>query len=246
VPLLRKVKIMSDIANCLYDIHKKNYVHADIKPDNILIDGDFNAKISDLGIIKNRNDKTDNGIGNSYYLPYEFYTGKYGKNVDVFSFGLVMYHLFTRETHKWSQQRPSESRELIIDASNKIRLHFVDALVDLCVVKDPEERMEILVFKILLYQFYKSAFHMLENTGYADLDSQTKDRVILRFADEIFAATLSEIVLEAKLCKAGLSLNDLRNPETQKLLNSLSVQISGSFISSIKNNQSSSNACCVQ
>jgi serine/threonine protein kinase len=208
---------MSDIANGIYDIHKKNYVHADIKPDNILIDGDFNAKISDLGIIKNKNDKTDNGIGNSYYLPYEFYTGKYGKNVDVFSFGLVMYHLFTKETHKWSQQRPSESRELIIDASNKIRLHFVDALVDLCVIKEPEERMEILVFRnITLSICTGQHFTCWRTRATLILNSETKDRVILRFADEIFAATLSEIVLEAKLCKAGLSLNDLRKPRDTK------------------------------
>ena len=248
VPLLRKVKIMSDIANGLYDIHKKNYIHADIKSDNILIDGDFNAKISDLGIIKNKNDQTNNGIGNTFYLPYEFYTGKYGKNVDVFSFGLVAYHLFTKETHKWTHARPCESRELILSSSSKIRLNVIDAVVDLCVIKDPNERMEILVFKLMLTQFYKSACHMLEDTHYYDLNAEQKDRVVLRFSDEIFAATLSEIVLESKLCEAGLSYNDLKNPETQKYLNTLSVAISGSVMNSIKNKktQKESNACCIQ
>jgi serine/threonine protein kinase len=32
LPLLRKLKIMGDIACGLYDIHKKNFIHADLKP----------------------------------------------------------------------------------------------------------------------------------------------------------------------------------------------------------------------
>ena len=230
---------MSDIANGLYDIHKKNYIHADIKPDNILIDAEFNAKISDLGIIKNKNNTTNNGIGNTFYLPYEFYTGEYGKNVDVFSFGLVMYHLFTNEKHRWSHQRPCESRELIISPSKNIRLDFIDALIDLCVKKDASERMEIIVCKVILSQFYKLARHMFQDTGYADLDAGMKDRVVLRFSVEILAATKSEIVLEAKLCEAGISYNDLKNPETQKYLNNLSVSIGTNFIKSVKNKEKS-------
>lgn len=33
-------------------IHKKNYIHRDIKPDNLLLDADGHMKLSDFGLCK--------------------------------------------------------------------------------------------------------------------------------------------------------------------------------------------------
>jgi serine/threonine protein kinase len=41
---------MLDVAEGLYEMHVKKFIHKDIKPDNILISKNGKAKLGDLGI----------------------------------------------------------------------------------------------------------------------------------------------------------------------------------------------------
>jgi serine/threonine protein kinase len=38
-------------------------------------------------------------IGYQSYMPPEFYTGKYNQSLDVFTFGLTLYFIFTENQH---------------------------------------------------------------------------------------------------------------------------------------------------
>ena len=70
------VRIGIDIARALEFLHDRQYVHRDVKPDNILLHPDGAAKLADLGLAKRLNDDSQltsihQGVGTSYYMPYE-------------------------------------------------------------------------------------------------------------------------------------------------------------------------------
>ena len=88
-----------DIARALSICHKKGIVHRDIKPGNIFVNtaGDF--KLGDFGVARAL-EKTTGGLskkGTESYMAPEIYRGKaYGKTVDIYSLGIVLYKCANR------------------------------------------------------------------------------------------------------------------------------------------------------
>jgi serine/threonine protein kinase len=96
------VQIGIDIAHALVFLHSRQYVHRDIKPDNILLHPDGVAKLADLGLAKRLNDdpqltSTQHGVGTSYYMAYEqaLNAELVDGRSDIFALGATLYHLLT-------------------------------------------------------------------------------------------------------------------------------------------------------
>lgn len=88
-------KLACDICRALELCERRHIVHRDIKPQNIFVNefGDF--KLGDFGIA-NTMDHTTRAtkIGTYNYMAPEVYMGKpYGKTVDLYSLGLVLFWL---------------------------------------------------------------------------------------------------------------------------------------------------------
>ncbi|KAJ0669774.1 putative protein kinase RLK-Pelle-SD-2b family [Helianthus annuus] len=90
-------KIIIDIAKGLAYLHeecRQKIVHLDIKPQNILLDSDFSAKVSDFGlsklIDKNQSEVMTNIKGTPGYLAPEWRSSIITEKVDVYSFGIVL------------------------------------------------------------------------------------------------------------------------------------------------------------
>jgi serine/threonine protein kinase len=102
LPVGMAVRIGIDIARALEFLHAKNYVHRDVKPDNILLHPDGMAKLADLGLTKRLSDEShltsvNQGVGTTYYMPYEQAVNATlvdGRS-DVFALGATLYHLLT-------------------------------------------------------------------------------------------------------------------------------------------------------
>ncbi|XP_057504809.1 putative leucine-rich repeat receptor-like protein kinase At2g19210 [Actinidia eriantha] len=100
-----RLQIAVDAAQGLEYLHKHctpSIVHRDLKPDNILLDKNLQAKISDFGIsiifeAENRTHMTmENVAGTRGYLDPEYHsTGKLSEKSDVYSFGIVLLELIT-------------------------------------------------------------------------------------------------------------------------------------------------------
>ncbi len=95
----QKIRIMRDILNGAAAAHSQGIVHCDIKPANIMLSEQGQAKIADFGLAF----LTDAAAGSNgalygtpqYMAPEYIETRKHQKVSDVFSIGLVCYELLT-------------------------------------------------------------------------------------------------------------------------------------------------------
>ncbi|RME03292.1 MAG: hypothetical protein D6805_07050, partial [Planctomycetota bacterium] len=95
------IQIAYQIAQALHFLHKKNYLHQDIKPSNILFNQN-QAKITDLGLTCLQNQLTTN-LANFYqgkihgtplYMaPEQWDQTQLGKYTDIYSFGATLFYL---------------------------------------------------------------------------------------------------------------------------------------------------------
>lgn len=95
--------IVEQIAKGLRAFHRKEMLHQDIRPDNIMIDTSGTVKIIDLGSVRVagvREAMADTGasdiLGTHQYAAPEYFLGQPGtEKSDLFSLGLVAYELLT-------------------------------------------------------------------------------------------------------------------------------------------------------
>lgn len=95
----QKIRIMLDILNGAAAAHDRDIVHCDIKPANIMLNEQGQAKIADFGLAY-LTDATAGSKGELYgtpqYMAPEYIeTRRHQKVSDVFSIGLVCYELLT-------------------------------------------------------------------------------------------------------------------------------------------------------
>ncbi|KAI4305111.1 hypothetical protein L6164_028497 [Bauhinia variegata] len=104
LPWTTRVQIALDSATGLEYIHehtKPVYIHRDIKPENILLDKNFQGKISDFGLAKLKEVGsstlfTNRLVGTLGYLPLEYVQhGHVSPKLDVYAFGIVLYELIS-------------------------------------------------------------------------------------------------------------------------------------------------------
>ena len=96
------LKISAQIASALQAAHKAHIVHRDIKPQNITLDENLGAKVTDFGIAKITNVSsatiTNMGatMGSVHYFSPEHAKGGYtDEKSDIYSLGVVMYEMAT-------------------------------------------------------------------------------------------------------------------------------------------------------
>lgn len=96
--------IILELCRTLEYIHKKNILHLDIRPCNIMItyDTDSSLKLIDFGISKymirevNNDSYFTQGFGQNNHYPIEFLNkGIYGKFTDIWGIGIILYFLIT-------------------------------------------------------------------------------------------------------------------------------------------------------
>ncbi|MCJ7507760.1 MAG: serine/threonine protein kinase, partial [candidate division Zixibacteria bacterium] len=82
--------------------HKKDIVHRDIKPDNIMLTKEGQVKITDFGLAKLKGatklTQTRSTLGTAAYMSPEQASGEeVDCRSDIFSFGVVLYELLTKQ-----------------------------------------------------------------------------------------------------------------------------------------------------
>ncbi|XVE83575.1 hypothetical protein DITRI_Ditri16bG0098000 [Diplodiscus trichospermus] len=115
---LRK-KIINDVANGLAYLHHgcdQKILHLNIKPQNILLDENFNARLADFGLSK-LIDRGQNHVlttmrGTPGYMAPEWSSATITEKVDVYSFGIVVWEILCGRRNV-DRSQPEEEMHLL-------------------------------------------------------------------------------------------------------------------------------------
>jgi serine/threonine protein kinase len=152
LPARRAVELGLEMAEALAFAHEHGLVHRDVKPQNVLLTPDGEAKMTDFGIARSLDveqgvTQTGTVLGTSNYLSPEQASGKpVTPATDVYSLGVVMFELLTAEVPfpgenfvavamKHINDPPPDLRELRPD----VPLRLV-AAIERALEKDPANR----------------------------------------------------------------------------------------------------------
>lgn len=145
-------KIIMQTCDALSYAHHHGIVHRDIKPANIMLLEDFQVKVMDFGIARLEAvsmTQSTGVLGTPYYISPEQIEGKPGdKRSDIFSLGVVMYELLTRQKPFYGENISSLMYRILNHdplppscINEKTPLVF-DRIVAKAMAKTPEERYQ--------------------------------------------------------------------------------------------------------
>ncbi|KAL2333392.1 hypothetical protein Fmac_014605 [Flemingia macrophylla] len=91
------MKVALDTAKALAFLHEVHLIYRDFKSSNILLDTNYNAKLSNFGLVINgaEEDEISTSLAGTvgYFDPAYFRTGLLSKKSDVYGFGVVLLEL---------------------------------------------------------------------------------------------------------------------------------------------------------
>ncbi|MGL6076597.1 MAG: serine/threonine protein kinase [Fimbriiglobus sp.] len=98
------IRIIGQVCEGLHRAHKQGLIHRDVKPDNILLTQEMNAKVTDLGLVKDVEGemnltKTGRGLGTPHFMAPEQFRNAKNADVrcDVYSLAATLYTMVTGE-----------------------------------------------------------------------------------------------------------------------------------------------------
>ncbi len=111
--------LLDHVASALELAHRNGIIHHDVKPENILLDEDHNAYLSDFGIAEEATSAKGSNIRGSlaYLAPEQLRQEAPSSRMDIYSLGLMLYEILAGE-HPFASQTSLEmlksqlSREL--------------------------------------------------------------------------------------------------------------------------------------
>src|SRR5215471_19715803 len=150
----RAIIIAHDVALGLGAAHRREIVHRDVKPQNILVGRDGSIKLTDFGIASVYKDINDERLTTTgmtlgtvqYYAPEQAQGEIVNPAADVYALGIVMYEMLTARTPFDGDTPVAVAMQHIQDAPmppSQLNPHIPPALEEIilrCLEKVPEMR----------------------------------------------------------------------------------------------------------
>jgi eukaryotic-like serine/threonine-protein kinase len=146
------LEVALEVARALAFAHAAGLVHRDVKPQNVLLNGDGRAKVTDFGIARSLDvdtgmTQTGTILGTSNYLAPEQASGQpVDAQTDVYSLGVVLYELLAGDVPfpgesflAVAMKHVHEPSPNLLDVRPDVPLR-VAAAVDRALEKDPDQR----------------------------------------------------------------------------------------------------------
>jgi serine/threonine-protein kinase len=151
-PMNVAIEYARQILSALRFAHRHGIVHRDIKPHNVLVDGEGRVKVTDFGIARaGTSQMTETGsiVGTAQYLsPEQAKGGEVDPRSDLYSLGVVLYELLTGKT-PFDGETPVEIAMKHLSTApkppSKLRPDIpreLDMVVLRALAKNPDERYQ--------------------------------------------------------------------------------------------------------
>jgi serine/threonine protein kinase len=151
LPVRRALELGLEVARALAFAHGQGLVHRDVKPQNILLNDEGRAKVTDFGIARSldtlSNTQTGTVLGTSHYIAPEQARGEHvDAQTDIYSFGVVLYELLTGELPysgdnflTVAMKHVNEPIPSVFDRRPDTPLRLA-SLIERCMAKSPADR----------------------------------------------------------------------------------------------------------
>ncbi len=170
------ISIARQVCEGLEEAHRLGVVHRDLKPGNIMIDKDGDAKIMDFGIARSLSGRGITGagvmIGTPEYMSPEQVEGKeVDQKSDIYSLGVILFEMVTGRlpfsgdtplsvAHKHKYEAPEDPKKMNAQVSDDLARVILK-----CLAKDGDKR-------------FKSAAELGRELGRIEQGLPTTERVI--------------------------------------------------------------------
>jgi eukaryotic-like serine/threonine-protein kinase len=151
LPVDEAVAYAIEIGRGLTAAHARKLVHRDVKPQNVLIDPDGRAKVTDFGIARSLEQKgmtaTGRVLGTTDYVSPEQAMGEdVDERSDVYSLGVVLYEMLTGDVPFEAETQVGVAMKHVNEPMPDVQAKrpevsaSVAAVVDRATTKDPRDR----------------------------------------------------------------------------------------------------------
>ena len=145
------IQLALQVAHALSFAHARGLVHRDVKPQNVLLNDEGQAKVTDFGIARSLDvhgvTQTGTVLGTSDYIAPEQARGqKVDPKTDIYSLGVVLYELLTGEVPFSGDNFVAVAMRHVSEPAPSVLEHRpdcplrVDLAIQRAMAKDPADR----------------------------------------------------------------------------------------------------------
>lgn len=149
-----RLRIMIELGEAVEYLHKQNWIHRDICPRNVLLNKEYSTRLIDFGLVVPNTpafQEPGNRTGTANYMAPELIKRqRTDQRIDVFSFSVSCYEMFTK-MFPWPSitgaslemmlkrinQRPQEIQEIVPDIDQQVASAIMKGLE-----ADPRDRWQ--------------------------------------------------------------------------------------------------------
>jgi eukaryotic-like serine/threonine-protein kinase len=151
LPVRRALELGLEVGRALAFAHGQGLIHRDVKPQNVLLNDEGHAKVTDFGIARSLDGvghtETGTVLGTSHYIAPEQARGEQiDAQTDIYSFGVVLYELLTGELPYPGDNFLTVAMKHVNDPSPNVLDRRPDtplrlaSLIERCMAKAPADR----------------------------------------------------------------------------------------------------------
>jgi predicted Ser/Thr protein kinase len=147
------IELTLQVARALSFAHERGLVHRDVKPQNVLLNDDGQAKVTDFGIARSLDvqgvTQTGTVLGTSDYIAPEQARGqRVDPKTDIYSLGAVLYELLVGEVPFSGDNFVAVAMRHVSEPAPSVLEHRpdcpmrLDLAIQRAMAKDPDDRFE--------------------------------------------------------------------------------------------------------